>query len=54
MCSSEKGQQETAAPKEYRKHCESRKIENKGLKIHKTTLVPHLKVYLYFVDGALK
>lgn len=38
MCSTEKGQQETTAPKENRKHCESRKIENKGLKIHKTRL----------------
>lgn len=36
MCSTEKGQQETAAPKESRKRCESRKIENKGLKIHMT------------------
>lgn len=38
MCSAEKGQQETAAYKENRKHCESRKIEYKALKIHKNRL----------------
>lgn len=54
MCSAEKGQQETAAHKENQKHCESRKIEYKGLKIHKNRLFPHLKVYLHSVDGALK
>lgn len=54
MCSAEKGQQEITAHKENRKHCESRKIEYKGLKIHKNRLFPHLKVYLHSVDGALK